>query len=86
MKEFQGEFLFYIAESKKLYFYSKYVRILYTMKHITHSHIFSQFPEIIQGASTKDFGPLSFTYSKGTNRVIIDRVNYLDALELDATH
>lgn len=56
------------------------------MKHITHSTLLSRFPEIIEGTSTKDFGPLSFSYSKSANQVIIDRVRYLDTLGLDASH
>lgn len=56
------------------------------MKHITHSTLLARFPEIIEGISTKDFGPLSFSYSKSANQVILDRVRYLDTLDLDATH
>lgn len=56
------------------------------MNHILQSKIFSDFPEIHQGTSSKFFWPLSFTYSKDTNQVIIDRVRFLDALSLDASH
>jgi hypothetical protein len=56
------------------------------MKHVTHSTLLARFPEIIEGTSTKDFGPLSFVYSKSANQVILDRVRYLDTLGLDATH
>lgn len=55
------------------------------MKHILHSSLLWSFPEIVQWTSTKDFWPLSFTYEKHTNQVIIDRVRFLDTLWLDAS-
>lgn len=56
------------------------------MQHIYTSPLLSHFPDISQGTSSKFFGPLSFVYEKNQNRVIIDRVRFLDALSLDATH
>lgn len=56
------------------------------MNHIFSSPTLSKFPEIIQGTSSKFFWPLSFSYCKDTNEVIIDRVQFLDTLGLDATH
>lgn len=56
------------------------------MKHIYSAPLLSQFPEITGGTSSKFFWPLSFSYCKHSNEVIIDRVRFLDELGLDATH
>lgn len=72
---------------KREIFWGKSV-FLYTcvMQHIFSSSLFSRFPNIIQGTSSKYFWPLSFTYEKSTNMVVIDRVRFLDALWLDVSH
>lgn len=56
------------------------------MNHAFSSPTLSKYPDIIQGTSSKYFWPLSFSYCKNTNKVIIDRVQFLDSLGLDATH
>jgi len=56
------------------------------MQKILHSKILSKFTEIHHGTSTKKFGPLSFTYDKDSNEVIIDRAKFLTELNLPLNH